>query len=229
MMARSWQRGLMKFSILPSGLPDPDLLDADGHMKLLSVAELDAINPDVLRFWCHQRGRYALPTQELIAWLKPYIAGRNVIEIGAGNGDLAHYLGIRATDSWIMTQPDVARYYRVMRQPVIDYPARVEKIEASAAIEKYKPEIVIASWVTCWVDNNLPIPPGGGSMYGVKESEIIASGVTYLFIGNLSPHQHKPIRDLEHSELHLPFLRSRGDRDLDRLMIWNAPKQWVIP
>ena len=211
----------MQFTILED-TPLPDLLDEHQHIKLLPAAELDAIPRDALRLWCHVNARYGLPTQELIAYLKKRIAGRNAIEIGSGYGDLAYHLGIPATDSWIMTDPKVAAFYRTMGQPVIDYPPFVEKIEALAAIEKYKPEIVIASWVTRWIDPDLPMPAGGGSIYGVKEDLLLATGVTYIFIGNLGVHQHKQIRNLEHQELILPFVRSRAqDPSLDRIMIWN--------
>lgn len=211
----------MQFEILEE-TPLPDLLDEQGHLKLLSSAEFDAIPRDALRLWCHFNGRYGLPTQELVAYLKKRIAGRKAIEIGSGYGDLAYHLGIPATDSWIMTDPGVAAFYKAMQQPVINYPPFVEKIEALDAIRKYKPEIVIASWVTRWVDPNLPVPQGGGSIHGVKEDLLLATGVTYIFIGNLGVHGHKPIRNLEHQELIFPFVRSRAiDPSLDRVMIWN--------
>jgi hypothetical protein len=211
----------MQYISTPSVIPN--LLDEQNHLKLLPTAELDAIPHDTLRYWCHVNARYGLPTVELIAWLKSYIGDRTAIEIGSGNGDLAHHLGIRATDSWIMTDPLVARYYQLRRQPVIAYPASVEKIEALAAIEKYKPQVVVASWVTQWVDPDQALPPGSGSVFGVKEDLLVASGVTYIFLGNLGPHHAKRIRQLDHQELTLPFLRSRGiDPSLERVMIWNS-------
>lgn len=213
----------MSFQILSASSPLPKLLDEHHRLTLLRTAELDAIPRDTLRVWCHQYARYGLPTVELINWLKPLIAGRKTIEIGAGNGDLACRLDIIATDSWIMTDPAVAQFYRVNRQPVIAYPSWVEKLDALSAIEKYKPEIVIASWVTHWIDPKLPAPPGGGSIFGVKEDQIVALGIPYIFIGNLGVHWHKPIRKLNHQELSPPFLRSRAfDPSLDRVMIWNG-------
>jgi hypothetical protein len=40
-------------------------------------------------------------------------------------------------------------------------------LDAIAAIEKYQPDTVVASWVTHWIDPNLPVPPHGGNIYGV--------------------------------------------------------------
>lgn len=213
----------MHFAFLDQSLTLPDLLDETGHLKLLRAAEYDAFPPQVLQLWCNRHARYGVPTVELIEWLRPLIAERRTIEIGAGNGDLAHHLGIPATDSWIMTNPTIAAHYRRFGQPVIDYPPTVERLDAAAAIEKYQPEIVLASWVTQWIDPHLAPPEGGGSIFGVKEDRLLATGATYIFIGNLAVHGHKVIRKLPHIELALPFLRSRTfEPALDRVMIWNG-------
>jgi hypothetical protein len=59
-------------------------------------------------------------------------------------------------------------------------------------------------------------------MFGVQEDQLLATGVTYVFIGNLAVHQHKPILKRPHRELALPFLRSRArDPSLNRVLIWN--------
>lgn len=200
-----------------------NLMGPDNIIKLLSATDYDKIDHDDLRVWCHVHARYGLPTIELIDWLKTYIDGRTAIEIGSGSGDLAHHLGIRGTDDKTQDKPDVVLYYRLIRQPTIKYPSWVEKLDALDAIKQYRPQVVVASWVTHWIDPDQDVPVGGGSVYGVHEDQIVESGATYIFIGNMAVHRHKPILKLPHQELRLPFLRSRAaDPSLDRVLLWNA-------
>ena len=208
--------------IISSDTPQPHLMAENGLIKLLPAAAYNQFDPDGLRLWCHLHGRYGLPTVELIGWLKDYVGRRHTIEIGSGAGDLAHHLGIKATDSKIQDDPVAASYYRAMGQPTIRYPAWVEKLEALAAVKKYRPQVVIASWVTNWIDPNLPPPPGGGSVFGVREDRLLKTGVVYVLIGNLVVHQYKPILRKKHREVALPFLRSRAHQpEMDRVLIWN--------
>lgn len=209
--------------VLSADLPMPELLQPDGSLRLLYADEYDAIHREALRLFCHQHARYGLPTVELIVWLLEKLAGRIAIEIGAGSGDLAPHLGIPATDSWCQEKSDVKIYYAVMGQPRIRYPERVEKLDAAEAIQKYDPEIVVASWVTHWISPDAPVPEGGGNVYGVREDLIVDSGRTYIFVGNEAVHRHKPILDRPHETYRLPFLRSRASRaELDCVWIWNS-------
>jgi hypothetical protein len=200
----------------------PDLLDADGRLRLLAAADYDAIEPDALRYWCSVHGRYGLPTAELVAWLRDYIGDRHAIEIGSGYGDLAHSLGIRATDSKVQSRPDVAALYAAMGAATISYPAWVEEIDAVEAVRRDRPDVAIGSWLTHWIDPALPVPEGGGSVCGIREDLILETGTTYLMIGNLGVHGHKPIMSRPHEEHALPFLRSRAFRpELERVFVWR--------
>lgn len=200
----------------------PDLLTTAGVLKRLSSAALDvSATPEALRLWCHYHGRYGLPTTELVAWLRAYIAGRSAIEIGSGAGDLAWHLMLPATDNRCQEQPDVAAFYRALGDPVIEYPAWVERLDALDAIAKYTPDIVVASWVAQWADPDMP-PASTGAVYGVKEDILLDTGVIYVLIGNLAVHGKKTIMARPHRELDLPFLRSRSQHDTqNRLFIWN--------
>lgn len=205
--------------------PMPDLLDDRDRLKLLAAAEYDKIPWASLRLWCHHHARYGLPTVELIAWLRDLIGGRRAIEIGSGSGDLAYHLKIRGTDNKCQTRPDVALFYAATGQPVIRYPDWVEKKDALAAIAKYNPQVVIGSWITHYIDPNRPMPPGGGSIYGVREDLLLDTGVTYVLIGNLEIHGHKPILRMPHEEHALPFLRSRSQNpELDRVFVWPGTR-----
>lgn len=213
----------MEIRSLPPDLPLPDLLDADGKLRLLPTAEYDRISPDSLQLWCHLNARYGLPTIELVAWLQKRIAGRNAIEIGSGSGDLAFHLSIPATDNKLQKRRSIQAYYQTIRQPIIRYPKFVRNLDALDAVKEYQPDVVVASWVTEWIDPSLPPPPSGGNVWGVKEDEILAIGCEYILIGNQAVHGSKKIMAQPHQELALPFLRSRANHpELDRIWIWNG-------
>ena len=148
-----------------------------------------------------------------------------MIEIGSGAGDFCHHLGIPGTDNKCQSWSDVRTIYALMEQPVINYSPEVETMDALDAINHYQPDVVFGSWLTQWIDPNLPPPPGGGNIYGIKESEILKTGVTYVMLGNLKIHSQKKIMELPHKELELPFLRSRASSpELDRIFIWEGER-----
>lgn len=203
-------------------LETPCINSENGQLELLSHKDYEKMDHTALRVWCHKNARYGLPTRELIIWLDCFIADRKAIEIGSGHGDLAFHLGIKGTDSKCQDMPDVKAWYKIMGQPTIKYPKGIEKIEALDAVKKYKPDIVLGSWITEWIDPKLPPPPHGGSVYGVKEDLLLETGVTYILIGNLAVHGKKKIMKLDHRELEYPFIKSRSSQpSLDRLLIWG--------
>lgn len=210
-----------------------NLLERNGQLRLLSASDYDAFDRMGLRVWCHKFARYGLPTIELIEWLRNVIGERKSIEIGSGAGDLAFHLGIMATDSRLQEEAHMIAFYRECHQPVIKYPSFVQKYDALAAVDEFKPEIVIGSWITQWVDPNLPMPRGGGNMYGVKEDKIIEKGCVYVLIGNESVHGPKKIMQIPHltfNKAAMPFLRSRATYpELDHVWIWDLGKKLSIP
>jgi len=212
----------MEFQVLNANVEIPDLIDADGFLKILPAAQYDQISSDARRLFCHKFARYGLPTVETIDWLKERIAGRRTIEIGAGAGDLAHALDIPATDNRMQEWPTIRLHYQLTGQPVIQYPDLVQNLDALDAVAHYKPDVVIASWVTEWIDPNLPPPATGGNAWGVKEDEILAAGCEYILIGNQKVHGSKKIMAEPHQEYALSFLRSRASYPaLDRVWIWS--------
>jgi len=201
--------------------PMPAIPLKGGMLPLLPAAFYDSFPQDSLWLWCHTNARYGLPTVELVEWLQEKIAGRKAIEVGAGSGDLAHHLGIQPTDNRMQEWPHIRAHYAGLRQPVIQYGDRVASYDALDAVDFYKPEVVIASWVTEWIDPFLPPPPHGGNAWGVKEDRIVAQ-CDYILIGNAAVHGKKKIMEMPHEEHALPFLRSRAfDQSLDRMWIWR--------
>lgn len=170
-----------------------------------------------------RHGLYGFPTEELCSFLRVRIRGRQAIEIGSGHGVLAKALGIPATDNRQQEDAEVRAHYAAIRQPTVPYGEHVEKLDAAAAVEKYRPAVVVACWITHRFDPSRP--DAGGSATGVDEVAIIASCDEYIFIGNERVHAHKPIWALPHEKLTPPWLYSRainGSRDF--IGIWRRER-----
>ncbi len=195
------------------------LMMENGKIKLLPAAEYRKFRWEDFRTFCHFKGRYGIPTVELIDYLIGVIDGRSALEIGAGAGDLGYHLGIKMTDSKIQEDPLVAKSYEAMRQPVIKYPEDVEKIESLDAVIKYKPQVVVASWITPYSPKETSF---GSNPFGIKESKILDLVETFIIIGNLDTHWGKPIRKIEHHTFYFDWLVSRGkNQENNRIFIWD--------
>lgn len=199
------------------------ILEPNGVLALKPAAYYRALDWPEFRVWCHYNARYAIPTVELIDWLKNFIGDRSAIEVGSGAGDFCYRLNINGTDSKIQDDPDVALYYRAMGQPTIKYPRWVEKMDAISAVKRYRPQVVLACWVTHWLDPSVAHRPETvGCMFGVKEEELLDLVDTYIFVGNLNVHGEKPILKRKHETHALPFLVSRSQHpEGDRLFVWR--------
>lgn len=191
------------------------MFNPDGTLPIRPCAYYD--NQTKLKLLCHHNARYLVPTVELIEFLKPYV-DESTIEIGAGCGDLGRSLGIKMTDSYVQWEPEVISYYERLGQPIIQYGADVEKIDAISAIKKYNPKTVIGGWVTQWVDPDKPVTRPG-SMYGIKETELLEMVDTYILIGAEHIHMHKYIMEIPHETIDAPFVRSR--RKDNKIWIWR--------
>ena len=169
--------------------------------------------------FCVRHGIYGFPTTELVEFLRERIEGRSAIEIGSGNGVLAEALGIPATDNRQQEDPAIRAHYDLIQQPVVQYGEHIEKLDAAQAIAKYKPEVVVASWVTHRFDPTRL--DAGGSETGVDETALLRSCDTYLFVGNEQVHARKAIWALPHTKLTPPWLFSRAmNGSSDLAAIW---------
>ena len=158
--------------------------------------------------FCVASGSYLLPTTELVAALKAAIGGRTALEIGSGSGVLAKALGIRATDNRMQEWPEVKKLYGSLQQAVVTYGENVEEIDAEEAVRKYKPQVVVAAWVTHKYDPARPY--AGGNEHGVIEENIIDNCETYIFVGNSKVHANKSIWARPHTWIEPPWLYSRA-------------------
>jgi len=196
-----------------------ELLLPNGRLKLLPSKTLQAYKWDDFRTFCHIHARYGIPTVEQHLFLQKVIGDRSVIEIGAGAGDLGFHLKIQMTDSKQQDRPDIKAAYEAMRQPTINYPRDVEKIDALKAVEKYKPQVVIGSWITTYAPHEMPY---SSNPFGIKEKLILDQVETFILIGNVDVHGDKPIMKIAHEEIYEQWIVSRGkNQENNRIFIWN--------
>lgn len=196
---------------------DAVLFDDNRHIRVLPAAQYKEFPHLHLLQWCVERGIYQLPTKELVEWLGNKINGRNAIEIGSGCGGLAKALGIPATDSFMQQDPQIKLYYLAMGQQPTEPPDYVEKLDAIAAVLKYKAEVVLGAYITQqWT-------PGDedGNMFGPNEEQIV-EWADYIFMGNEKTHGKKRILSKPHQTYKFDWLVSRGfDPALNVIWEWK--------
>lgn len=199
----------------------PDVLLENGHPRVLPAAFYQRTTVAERAALGARTGLYGLPTLELVDWLKDRIGSRSALEIGAGHGVLARALGIPATDSHLQDDPAVAAMYAAMGQALVPYGADVENLDAAAAIQKWRPQVVIASWVT---HKYLPSRhEAGGNLFGVDESAVVSAVEAYIFIGNTAVHTNKSIWALPHTKIEPDWLYSRAHNgSADFIAVWGA-------
>jgi hypothetical protein len=200
---------------------DELLLEKDGFLKLLPASAYSDINPEHLMIWAVKNARYGFPTIELIDWLKEQIKDQFAIELAAGKGDLGRHLGIMQTDSYMQLIPEVTAFYALTRQPIIEPPESVYKYDANQAINCFKPDIAIASWLTQRFRQGDP-EDVKASVYGAEEFEIIDKVKVYIHIGNENVHGTKRILCFPHETYRFPWLVSRAEDPAKNLIyVWR--------
>lgn len=203
---------------------DKILLDGDGcsrFLKPLPAAELQALPHIHLRQWAMEKARYQFVTTELLRWLGDFIGDRAAIEVGSGQGDLGWHLAIHMTDNYCQQRPEMLMYYSMLRHTPTNPPPEVEKIDAVEAVKKYRPKVVVASWVT---QKALPSDDGtsiGANFYGPDEFDILTDDAVeaYVHIGNMDSHKDKRIFNVKHRRFSFSWLVSRA-RDQSQNAIW---------
>lgn len=213
------------FSLDTSKIRDisEDVLDEEGSLRIMPAAYWATTTPQERMLFGHRHAAYGLPTTELVERLQEIIAGRSAIEIGAGSGILAAALGITATDSHQQLQAKYRPAYDGNGQPRIRYGADVKFLDAAQAIGRYRPDVVVASWVTHkW---NPRRPQAEGNEAGVNEEAVLDRCQAYVFVGNEKVHENKSIWDRPHSIEYPSFVYSRaanGTRDF--ISVWAGKK-----
>jgi hypothetical protein len=146
------------------------LWNRHGERRLPGAAELDdalsGVSPEDLAWICEfaELGPlYFLPTRRFVAALARTfreLGVRRVVEVGAGDGFLAHALQVRApwlevvaTDSGAWQRPEArmsaAEQKRLARTPVpgLALGGNVLKMSARQAIARFAPDAVLGAWL----------------------------------------------------------------------------------
>lgn len=198
---------------------DEQLVRFDGTLRVLPAQELAGVPWQTLRCWCHVRGVYGLPTTELVDYVHDLIGDRTAIEIGAGNGALGRALDIPRTDSRLQEHVLIAKAYAAAGQPTVQYGRDVEKLDALSAAQKYRPAVVVGSWITQrWRPGD-----GAGSQFGVDEAALLEQVDCYILQGSLTAHnpENKRIRSRPHRVVREPWILGRAAPGNNVLFVWG--------
>jgi hypothetical protein len=194
----------------------------NGEFQVKPYSEIVEFGKEIIMAFCVKYGMYCFPTRELIDFLKNEIGDeKKVIEIGAGRGIISKELNITATDSYQQKQQHIAELYEVLGQAPIQYGDNVERYDAIDAIRKFKPNTVLACWVTHKYNPRQHNREGNAE--GVKEEKVLERVRKYIFVGNDKAHKGKPILDVEHRSYKFPWLLARTEnQDLNSIWIWRT-------
>jgi len=193
---------------------DAALLEGD-RLRVMPAKELLSFGLPTLQSWMVQRARYQLVTRELVEWLHDRIGRRDALEIGAGMGDLGFHVQVHMTD--LGQQANHALFVEMGQEPTKP-PPDVERIDAEQAVEKYRPSVVIGSWITQrWHEGDTE-----GAVYGPEEARILSKVKTYIHIGNSLTHGRKRILRFKHREYRPEGLISRSvDQSKNVIYVWD--------
>lgn len=198
----------------------PLALDGNGRMRVLPAAFWAGTTRAERALFGHTHGIYSFPTIELVEHLREQIAGRAAIEIGAGHGVLAEALGIPATDNFMQVREPYRTTYDKLGIPPVRYGPNVINCHAYRAVRDFRPEVVIACWVTHKLDPARP--EAEGNPIGLDEHDILAMCAEYIFVGHRKVHENKAIWELPHHIAYPDFMYSRaGNTSPDFIATWR--------
>ena len=219
---------------------DPDRIDLSRAMELtqmltedtdlgtiiypLPYAEIENDTEATLNMVMQSLGLYTFPTVELTDWLHteidddPELEPHAAIEICSGTGWIGRTLGIPTTDSRMQERDDIRKLYLSQGAMPIQYPKDIEALDAVAAIRKYEPEYVIASYCTHLYGT------GGkksGNSLGVDTRWVRSHCRRFYHIGNDHIHSRDPLMKMPHRRLTFDWLVTRGDSSKARIYVWE--------
>jgi len=230
------------------------LIGSDGCIYPIPYSFIKDDTLDTLNWVMQALGLYTFPTLELCEWLEsqiddnPEYEPHSAIEICAGTGWIGRQLRIPITDVKNMENPEVQKVMLdSMSVPTI-YANDVETLEASEAINKYKPDIVIGSYVTSKqlidkIDRKKAITigvklPYGGVLkqnlidivrkevkVGVDVRGICRKVYKVILVCNMRVHRNESYISLPHKTLSFPWLVTRGDTSQSKILIFEN-KLW---
>ena len=163
-------KGKVRFNLFNGVLAQKLLFKHDLVRKPVSMRSFKCIWPllwqkRLLMPLVEKRGIYCFYSRELIAGLAALIGQRSCLEIAAGDGTLSRFL---AEQGVAVTASDDFSWGKV-----VQYPEAVQRLDATAAVARFNPQVVICSW-----------PPSGNRF----EKQLFRSRSieTYIVIGSHS-------------------------------------------
>lgn len=201
------------------------LLDDRGLPKAVRAQALLRIREDHRLAWAKQRGVYQFVTTELLDFLREIIGDRTALEICAGLGGIGRNLGIPMTDAAVHLNEMAQNLYGLLREVAIDPPDDIDRLEASDAVRKYKPQVVIGAYASQTSAYSLVMPHAPSSLYGVYDLDILANCETYVLIGNAKTHADRLAFYLRPKWIYEPWLITRSfDQTQNRIWVWDNRK-----
>lgn len=226
-----------------------NLISSDGRIYPVPYSFIKDDTLDTLNLVMQALGLYTFPTLELCDWLQgqidddPELEPHSAIEICGGTGWIGRQLGIKSTDIKNMENPIVQEVMlKSFSVPTI-YASDVETLEASEAVRKYKPEIVIGSYVTSKqlvdkIDKRKAITVGYRVMGGVIEQNLmdlarkeVRVGVDVksicrkvyklILVCNMRTHKNESYMSLPYQSYSFPWLVTRGDCSQARILVFE--------
>lgn len=231
------------------------IVGKDGKIYPIPYSLIENDTLDTLNYVMQALGLYTFPTLELCEWLSsqiddnPEYEPHSAIEICGGTGWIGRQLGIPITDIKNMENPAVQDVMLEQASMPTIYADDVETLEASDAVKKYQPEIVIGSYVTSKqlvdkIDRKRAMTIGVHmpSLHGVIEQNLmdvarkeVRVGVDVksicrkvykvILICNMRTHRNESYVSLPHQTLSFPWLVTRGDKSQARILVFEN-KLW---
>ena len=209
---------------------------------------------DTLNLVMQALGLYTFPTFELCEWLKsqiddnPEYEPHSALEICAGTGWIGRQLGIHMIDIKNMENQTVKDIMFNSNSVPTIYADDVETMEASDAVRKYNPDIVIGSYVTSkqLVDKldkrkaktiGYKLPYGGvieqnlmdiarkEVQVGVDVKWICRKVYKVILVCNMRTHKNESYISIPHQSYSFPWLVTRGDVSQARILVFEN-KEW---
>ena len=178
-------------------------LTENGETKILPAKEWLRWGKNNLGAYLSYYNLWTVPTLELCDILDDEIGDLDCIEICAGLGYISKELGIRATDSYLKVSEEYINTFGQTEH--FQYPSFVEKIEASDAVDKYKPECVLGCYaVPKWTEERAKqyqLETGKelhGSIKGVDYDYILPKIKKLILVGHRELYYQHPFFKKKH-------------------------------
>lgn len=231
-----------------------ELMGMDGRIYPIPYSHIKDDTLDTLNVIMQALGLYTFPTIELCEWLSsqiddnPEFEPHTALEICAGTGWIGRQLRIPSTDVKNMENPTVQKIMLNSCSIPTLYADDVETLEATDAVNKYAPEIVIGSYVTSkqLVDKidrkkamtvGIKLPYGGvieqnlmdlarkEIEVGVDVKGICRKVYKMILVCNMRTHRNESYIKLPHQSYSFPWLITRGDVSQARILVFEN-KAW---